>query len=115
MSFVALLDVGVLWSAAIRDTLLLALEHDLFRPAWTSRILDEMARNLKAKRPDLNPARIDRTVSQVITHFPEALVAGYEDLIPSLRVHEGDRHVLAVAIRAIVQAYEAGLGQDPAP
>jgi hypothetical protein len=96
---IALLDANVIWSAPIRDSLLLAAERDLFRPAWTRRILDEMARALKARRPDLDPARIDRTVERMLAHFPEALVEGYEDLIPAMRSHAGDRHVLAAAVR----------------
>jgi hypothetical protein len=96
---VVLLDANALWSAPVRDTLLLSAEHDLFRPAWTLRILHEMAESLKAKRPDLNPARIDRTVDRLLEHFPEALVANYEDLVPRMRNHEGDRHVLAAAVR----------------
>jgi predicted nucleic acid-binding protein len=99
VSLVALLDANVLWSAAVWDTLLLAVEHDLFRPAWSERILDEMARNLKSKRPDLDPARIDRTVSLMLAHFPEAVVSDYDKLIPGLQVHESDRHVLAAAVR----------------
>ena len=100
MAFTALLDANVIWSGAVRDTLLLAAERDLYRPVWTRRILDEMACNLKAKRPDLDPARIDRTVHQMLASFPEALVEGYEDLIPVMRNQEKDRHVLAAAVRA---------------
>ena len=99
MGAIALLDANVLWSAAVRDTLLLAAERGLYRPIWTLQILDEMARNLKAKRPDLAPYRIDRTVSQMCDFFPDALVSGYDDLIPRMRNHEGDRHVLAAAVR----------------
>ena len=97
---VALLDANVLWSAALRDTLLLAAEENLFRPVWTRQILGEMARSLKARRPDLHPSRIDRTVDQILTHFPEALVEAYEHLIPQMQNDAGDRHVLAAAVRA---------------
>src|SRR3954449_9591591 len=100
MAYVALLDANALWSAAVRDTLLLAAEHDLYRPSWSRKILDEMARSLKARRPDLDPARIDRTVNLLLAQFPEALVEGYEDLIPAMRSAAGDRHVLAAAVRA---------------
>src|SRR5438094_689588 len=96
----ALLDANALWSAAVRDTLLLAAEHDLYQPLWSRQILDEMARSLKARRPDLDPTRIDRTVALLLTHFPEALVEGYEDLVPVMRCAPGDRHVLAAAVRA---------------
>ena len=100
MALVALLDANVLWSAALRDTLLLAAEQDLFRPVWTRQILEEMSRSLKSRRPDLDPARIDRTVDQILTHFPESLVERYEQLIPVMRNDEGDRHVLAAAVRS---------------
>jgi len=99
VAFIALLDANAIWSAALRDTLLLAAEHDLYRPAWTRQILAEMARNLKGKRPDLDPSRVDRTVNRMLEHFPEALVDGYQDLIPAMRNHEGDRHVLAAAVQ----------------
>ncbi len=39
---------------------LIAAEHDLYRATWSQEILDEMARSLKARRPDLEPSRIDR-------------------------------------------------------
>ena len=100
MALIVLLDANVIWSAAVRDTLLLAAEQGLFRPVWTKRILDEMASSLKLRRPDLDPVRVDRIVSQMLQFFPEGLVEGYEDLIPSMRNHEGDRHVLAAAVKA---------------
>ena len=81
MALVALLDANVLWSAALRDTLLTAAEFDLYRPAWTLRILDEVAHSLKARRPDLEPARIDRTIKMVRDAFPEALIENYESLV----------------------------------
>lgn len=100
MALVALLDASVLWSAAIRDTLLSAVEADLYRPAWTREILDQMARSLKARRPHLEPSSINRTVDMILSSFPEALVEGYEDLIPLMTNNEGDRHVLAAAVRS---------------
>lgn len=35
----------------------------------------------------------------MMSAFPEALVTGYEDLVDAMRNHEGDRHVLAAAVR----------------
>lgn len=100
MVLLALLDANVLWSAAVRDTLLLAAEAGLFRPLWTRQILEEMVRSLQARRPDLDPARLARTMDQMLTYFPEALIEGYEALIPTMQNHPGDRHVLAAAVRA---------------
>jgi predicted nucleic acid-binding protein len=97
---IALLDANALWSAPVRDTLLRTAEQDLYRPAWTRQILDEMLRSLLARRPDLDPARLERTVDLMLAHFPDALVEDYEDLIPAMRNDPGDRHVLAAAVRA---------------
>jgi predicted nucleic acid-binding protein len=99
VTLIALLDANVLWSAAVRDTLLRAAEYDLFRPVWSAEILDEVARNLKRRRPELDPARIDRTLSRMRAHFPEALIEGYETLIPAMQNDVKDRHVLAAAVR----------------
>jgi len=100
---IALLDANVLWSTAVRDTLLRAAEYMLFRPVWSAEILDEVARNLKRRRPDLDPARIDRTLSRMRAHFPEALVADFETLIPAMQNDIKDRHVLAAAVRAAAE------------
>jgi len=103
VTFVALLDANVLWSAPLRDTILRAARRDLFRPAWTEAILAEVAGSLKRRRPDLDPERIDRTVGIIHTKFPAALVEGYEALIPIMQNDQGDRHVLAAAVRAGAQ------------
>jgi hypothetical protein len=95
--------VNVIWSAAVRDTLLLAADYALYRPAWSRRILREMADNLKSKRPDLDPRRIDRTVERMLQFFPEALIEGFEHRIESMAVDAGDRHVLAAAVHAQAQ------------
>lgn len=100
MALTALLNANALWSPALRDTLLRAAEYDLYQPVWTHRILDEMRRSILAKRPDVEPARLDRTIGLLLSRFPDALVTGYEALIPSMTNHPGDRHVLAAAIRA---------------
>jgi predicted nucleic acid-binding protein len=100
VALVALLDANVLWSAALRDTLLLAAEEHVFRPVWTRQILDEMSRSLTARRPNLDPARVQRTVDQMLTHFPECLVERYEHRIAEMHNDLGDRHVLAAAVQA---------------
>lgn len=99
MPLVALLDANALFSPALRDTLLRAAEYDLYRPAWSQRILEELKRSILLKRPDVDAARLDRTISLLLAWFPDALVTGYEALIPSMTNHPGDRHVLAAAVR----------------
>ncbi|MDA8219084.1 MAG: PIN domain-containing protein [Dehalococcoidales bacterium] len=100
MGFVALLDANVLWSAAVRDTILRAVEADLFRPAWTEQILEELGRSLLREHPYLTSTQIGYLIDRLTQGFPEALVYGYEDLVPAMGNHEGDRHVLAAAVRA---------------
>jgi predicted nucleic acid-binding protein len=99
MVFVALIDANVLWSAALRDTLARAALAGLYRPAWTEQILTEAMDSLK-RRPDLDPASIDRTFQLLRAALPEANVEGYQALIPMMTNHPKDWHVLAAAIHA---------------
>ncbi|HEV8638661.1 MAG TPA: hypothetical protein VG370_30990 [Chloroflexota bacterium] len=89
MAFVALLDANALWPFILRDTLVRAHLARLYCALWSREILDEVARTLKRERPDLDPARIDRTCALLLEHFPDALVENYQDLIPVMRNEEG--------------------------
>lgn len=46
MARVAVLDANVLWPQYLRDCLLRASIADLYRAAWTDRIIEEMRRSL---------------------------------------------------------------------
>jgi hypothetical protein len=72
----------VIWSAALRDTLLVAADWGLYLPIWSHQILDEMTRTLKRWRPDLDPARIDRLANVMNREFPEALVQDLRSSYP---------------------------------
>ena len=101
----ALLDANVLYSAGVRDVLLRLADRGLFRPLWTAQIHDEWIRNLISDRPELTAAKLQRTRSKMDEYFPEALVTGYEGLIPRLDLPDPrDRHVLAAAICARADA-----------
>ncbi|WP_245803004.1 PIN domain-containing protein [Corynebacterium phocae] len=77
---------------------------DTFHARWTDAILDEVFRNLKKNRPDLDPVRLDRTRNLMCQAVDDCLVTGYEDLIPALCLPDpDDRHVLAAAIRSGAQ------------
>jgi predicted nucleic acid-binding protein len=97
---VALLDANVLWSAPVRDTLLRAAEIGLYRPAWSQRILDEVARSLLEARSDLGQGRVDRLIAQLKVAFPESMTEGYEHLAATMTNDPEDRHVLAAAVAA---------------
>lgn len=61
MLVVALCDANVLYPNTLRDFLLrLGLEH-VIQVRTTEQILDEAFGNLETNRPDLEPARFQRT------------------------------------------------------
>lgn len=103
---VAILDANVLYPMPLCDTLLSVAEgflHPaLYLPRWSADILEETRRNLVADGR-CTPAQALRRIQLMSEAFPEAIVTGYEALIPSLSNHEGDRHVLAAAIRGGAQ------------
>jgi len=104
-SFVVALDANVLFGYPLRDTLLLAIEEGLYRPAWSERIWDEVVKNLqdpKRKKP-YSPADMQHLMAEVRRSFPDAFIDGYQPLIPAMPVHEKDRHVAAMAVRAGAQ------------
>ena len=98
--FVVVLDANVLFPVRVRDCLLRFAEAGLYRARWSPRILDEWAHSLIKKKPHLERS-IRSQRGEMARAFPEAIVEGYEHLIPALALpDENDRHVLAAAIRA---------------
>ncbi len=119
-TFTAIIDANVLFRASVRDTLLRAHRAGMFRAQWTPDILVEVERNLiphLAKRGHKKPeAQAQRLMTALRTLFPEAMVVGYEGLIPSMENDEKDRHVLAAAVKGgaeVIVTYN--LKDFPAP
>src|SRR3954449_10794149 len=72
----------------------------LFRALWSAAVHEEWMRALLRNRPDLSRQKLERTRRLMDSHAADALVTGYEDLIPGLQLPDpDDRHVLAAAIR----------------
>ena len=95
----AVYDACVLYSAPLRNLLLHLAEAKQVEPFWSEEIHDEWMRSLLRNRPDLISDKLERTRQRMDTHFPNALVQGYESIIPTLTLPDpNDRHVLAVAI-----------------
>lgn len=95
----ALLDANVLYPAPLRDTLMHLAIARAYRPKWSAIIHEEWIRNLLLNRPDLSRATLEGTRDAMQSAIPDALVEGFEPLIPTLSLpDEGDRHVLAAAI-----------------
>ncbi len=95
-----MLDACVLVDACLRDTLLrLAETPPQYLPRWSAVILDEVGRTLinKLGRTEAQWAHLR---SKMTESFPDASVAGFEHLIPSLTNQVKDRHVLGAAIGA---------------
>ncbi|MFF2021221.1 PIN domain-containing protein [Streptomyces sp. NPDC058171] len=104
MAFVALYDANVLYPSTLRDLLIRVAQAGLVQAKWSDAILDEVFRNLTAKRPDLRPDRLDRTRHLMVRAVRDCLVKGYEPLINAVQLPDpDDRHVLAAAIRAKAQ------------
>lgn len=97
MSFPAFFDTNVLYGALVNDFILELADRGLFRPLWSSDVMAELRRNLVRATED--EALVEKRVSTMERYFPDAMVAGYEDLVPIMTNDEKDRHVLAAAVR----------------
>ena len=98
-SYTALLDANVLYPAPVRDLLLHLAVTDIYKARWTADIHREWIENLLENEPHRDRARLERTRDLMNSSARDALVTGYEGLIPSLHLPDPyDRHVLAAAI-----------------
>jgi hypothetical protein len=72
---------------------------DLFRARWSDAIHAEWIRNVRENNPNIPEDKLIKTRDLMNAHVRDALVTGYEPLIPSLSLpDQNDRHVLAAAI-----------------
>lgn len=100
-SYTALLDANVLYPAPVRDLLLQLAVTDVYKARWSADIHREWIDNLLANEPHRDRAKLERTRELMDRATRDALVTGYESLIPSLQLpDENDRHVLAAAMSA---------------
>lgn len=101
--FPVVLDACVLVEAAVSDLFLrLSEEPRLLLPKWTDTIWQETHRTWIEKlgwNEDLATSRKDAATQA----FPEAMIEGFEHVIPVCTNHPEDRHVLAAAIHAKVE------------
>ncbi|RKT51685.1 PIN domain-containing protein [Saccharothrix australiensis] len=80
--FPAFFDTCVLFKPYLRDTVLSIAETGLYRPLWSTSVLEELERNLRRRGVDEH--RISRLRGQLRSVFPEAEVTGYTDLVDQL-------------------------------
>jgi predicted nucleic acid-binding protein len=110
-TFIVVVDADVLFPLTLRDTVLRAAAAGFYQLQWSAEILDEMERNLVSTGtvPAEKAARLRATMER---HFPEAQVIGFEALIPAMRNHPKDRHVVAAAVKAGAQVIATGNLKD---
>jgi hypothetical protein len=93
------LDACVLANYGVCDLLLRLSERPrLIVPHWSAEVLTEVRRT-HSEKLSWPPHLVDSFQVQVRKAFPEAEIAGYENLVPGLSNDPKDRHVLAAAIR----------------
>lgn len=98
--FTVIYDACVLYPEMLRSFLMYLATSGEYRARWTADIRREWRAALLQQRPDLDPAKIDRTALLMESVVDDALVTGYEELIDGLPLPDpNDRHVLAAAIR----------------
>ncbi|MCL2463509.1 MAG: PIN domain-containing protein [Micrococcales bacterium] len=104
MPLVVVYDANVLYPSTLRDVLVRVGLARLVQPKWTEQILDEVFDNLRANRPELDPARLARTRDLMNASLRDVVVTGYERYIRQIELPDpDDRHVVAAAIRARMQ------------
>lgn len=100
----ALLDTCVLVPGRARDVLLEIASAGAYRPLWSTEILAELDRTLRvllakwgASAEEID-AYLTRLFRQMRITFPDALVTGWEELVPTIYLPDpDDRHVVAAA------------------
>lgn len=94
----------MLANAGVCDLFLrLAEKPRLYLPHWSAPILDEVKRTQTSKlKPPFPKELADYWRQEVTAAFPEAMIDGFDHLIPTLTNDEKDRHVLAAAIQGNV-------------
>lgn len=97
MAFPVFLDTCAIFGAYLTDTILSLAEQGGFSPYWSQRVLESVVRNVVAQR-GLPEEMIRARVEMMARAFPDAMVEGFEPLIPVMTNHRGDRHVLAACV-----------------
>jgi predicted nucleic acid-binding protein len=98
----AVLDANVLFPMGLCDTLMRAALDSLYTAHWNRTILDEIERNL-VMQGRTTPEGARRRCLNMQRALPDALITGYENLVPTMMNNQKDRHVLATAVHIRAQ------------
>ncbi len=102
MAVVAVYDACVLYPSPLRDLLIRLAVDELVIARWSDAILDEVFRNLREDRPELDPARLAvtrRRMNEAVLDAvvpPTALTPARVGPLPD----PNDAHVVATALDA---------------
>lgn len=105
--FAAVLDACTLHPAFLRASLLWLADDHLFRPVWSSAILEEYERSLldRFRNTEEKATNIRKLVAVMNANFPHANVEPPPELIAAMGLPDSDdNHVLAAAITAKADA-----------
>lgn len=103
-SFTVIYDACLFYPAPLRDLMIRLAQTRRFHARWTEEIQHEWLTALLRHRPELDEAKLQRTMTLINQAVPDCLVTGYGDLIEQLFLPDpNDRHVLAAAIRSGAQ------------
>ncbi|MDR8018833.1 PIN domain-containing protein [Nesterenkonia aerolata] len=101
MAQVVVYDACVLYPSTLRDVLIRVGLSGLCQPKWSHLILDEVFRNLRTNRPDLDQTRLARTRQLMNDSIRDVIVTGDEDILQGISLPDpDDRHVVAAAMNA---------------
>jgi len=102
--YAVLLDACVLAPMPLCDTLLRLAEHPAFyRPLWSEKILEEVG-NVLEQKLEYSQLQRERRLKAMRRAFPEAIVIIPTRLDSFDCPDEGDRHVLAAAVKGQANA-----------
>lgn len=103
--FTAILDTCVLWPSLQRDFLLSLAIEGLYRPLWSSAILDELAEHEPKKlisrgmEPAEAEAKTRHLLEMMERAFEDACVEGWEPLEGTYELPDpDDEHIVAAAV-----------------
>lgn len=94
MAYTALLDANVLYPAPVRDILLQLAVADVYRARWSAHIHSEWIEALLRNEPERDRAKLERTREMMDAATRDAIVTGYEHLIPALELPDPDDFLL---------------------
>jgi PIN domain len=100
----ALFDANVFYGMTLTDLVMETARAGLCTARWTEAIHDEWTENLLKNQPLIARGSLIRRRRAMNAAVRDAVVTGYEPLIPGLTLPDpNDRHVLAAAITAQCQ------------